>query len=228
MRAGAWRVIMIFHDIIVAEDYFLVAPVFSGRHKRTTLEESSSSSFKKEVSRENLSTSIHFESKTESNLLPQLSSDVYDDKSGNRHETKSMSTSKTVTSSPLIDSLTSSFWSVQEVCLVIEESEESSQQREYSLLHHSDHYQDDDRQENGLNANADAPKNNLPSHHQSVQQHHARDDSELDLNRKKNDWSSCFPEDASPASNSRMKLTPKSCSKTAWSSFSPDPKSEII
>jgi len=247
---GAWKVLMIFHDIVVAETAFLVAPgSASGRKAKKMVSKSDNETTTttrpspSQGNNKDFALPVEDEEGVIHGVRNSLSLDAVqdEDKSGLNNKnnnnnrlsidgiTKKSRRSRSFEykSESLIDSLISTFWSVQEVCFVEDESDE-----EDSFPHH---HQPIDLNDAGVEA-----KNTfktIPNQSRAIQDK-VQNQGQTSLARKESDWiCSLYPvypskrgsndeEDAAADSNKRVKLN--SCSMTSWSTFFPDPKSEII
>lgn len=252
MMSGFWRVIMMYHDILVAETSFLVIPMtgFEQNNSRPT----------------NITHTQRVLRNKHPNTLSQLHSNILDDDAPRIipiEAASDMSQSRIeYFADSLIDNMISRFWSVQDVCVLTNQQNErtySQQERPaeyYSLPHQQRYYHlppEDNDTSFGREAGVKYPdtknkagvkessgkqqqKQQDHGHRHSLLQQQEEEESlgkesvwmcSQDQDREGND-AFTSPVDAAAESDTRAKLTLQSCSSIAWSSYSPDPKSEII
>lgn len=232
MKPGTWKVVMVFHDFVVAETSFLITPVPLFNYEASNL-------IKRPLPIESDQEPVLDSQESQILSFPEVAKEenALEDKSAavNTHSIDSLSKSRFKKDDHhLIDSLISSFWSVQEVCLLPDEVSQDSRQHnnhEYSLLHHP-HRQENDPNGNEQLKTAKQSSKNTSEFSSSNSNNNDDDDllekqeeEESSRRRQKSDW--ICPEGREGTSKGNL-LSLKSCSQTAWSSFSPDPKSEII
>jgi hypothetical protein len=230
MKSGVWKVMMVYHEFIVAETSFLVIPTSLSEYPSTKGPKVTSQVYIKLTDETEESQILSFPEIAKEENTPFTEEN--EDKSFKIRSDSANSSFKSgfprEADIQKIDSLISSFWSVQEVCLIPEESEDSLQHRSHEYSSHDLQ----PRRENDLDGNEqletpDQSKNTteFPNEvdHPLEYQKHVEGEDVKESSRPEVVW-------ICPVGRGDLKtnLELKPCSQTPWSSFSPDPKSEII